>query len=79
MSEESGNEVGRGNSSDGEEQRVNCRCGDIHEVYDGYRYCPYFYEKVNLLASKEDVEPLHILSTGKWVRPVSDSELGIDQ
>jgi len=55
-----------------------CQCGDTHEVYDGYRYCPIFYQKVNVIAEREYVEPRNVLSTGKWTQRVADELLGLN-
>lgn len=63
--------------TDDTERRFDCECGERHEVYEAYRTCPHFRTKVDILAGKEGVEPIHILSTGKWTKPVSDAEIGL--
>lgn len=54
-----------------------CPFHEKHEVYDGYRKCPWFNKKVNILANDYNEEPIHILSTGKWRENVSDQRMGL--
>lgn len=52
-------------------------CGDSFDPYDGYRYDSWFHQKVNIIAEWEGEEPRHILSTGKYDRPVPDEYMGL--
>lgn len=51
--------------------------GIEYDVYDAYRECPYFHERVSVLARRHGEDPMHIISTGKWQEPVDDELLGL--
>lgn len=59
-------------------ERFTCPLEDeTYEVYEGYRRCPWFHQKVAIITKREGEEPRHILSTGKWKQPVPDERMGL--
>ena len=59
-------------------ENVTCPlCGETREIYDAYRYDPWFKQKVDLIAQMEGVEQQKVLSTKMWELPVPDGLLGL--
>ena len=56
--------------------KVSCPEHGEHEAYEGARECPVIAAKVNYLARKHGVDPLHIISTGKIKEPIEAELLG---
>ena len=48
-----------------------------HEVYQGYRECPFVYEKVKYLSQRDDKDPIHIISTGKFLEDIDERKIGL--
>ena len=56
---------------------TDCRCGERHTVREGYDICPYFYQRVKIIAQKHGIPAELILRSGVWKENVSDRELGL--
>lgn len=57
--------------------KVSCPVHGGHEIYEGYRNCPFVRKKAELLADDYDTEPINILSTGRIQRPIRAERLGL--